>query len=88
MQQAIDTSAIKLLTSETAIIQHRTMAQVQYYNRAGFDRMHRSASNLVARKANVCKTVVQAGSMTKEAMIHSLKTGLGVSDDTYQHCNA
>ena len=49
--------------------------------------MHRSASSLVARKANVCKTVVQARSMMKEAMIHSVKTGLGVSDHTYRHCN-
>ena len=80
---SIDTSAIKTLTYKNSRLMKWTMAELSHDLKACFDRMDPSQSNIYAQRQNVHPNVCIARAATIEGMRRHVKTGLGVSEETY-----
>jgi hypothetical protein len=74
---------LKLLTMETARLGMRTIAMTQYDEKNCFDRIFRQNSNIVAQKAGVSKHIPEARILVKDNMKRRVKTGLGLTEQTY-----
>ena len=82
-RQSVDAAMIKLLSMETCRTMKRTMANILYDSKACFDRIRREQSNLQLLKKNVDPNLARARSIIKDRIVRRVKTGLGVSRDTY-----
>ncbi len=83
-RQAIDAAMLKLLTMETARAGKRTIAMTQYNEKNCFDRMYRQNSNIFAQKAGISQNILKARTLVKDGMKRQVKTGLGITEGTYQ----
>ncbi len=83
-RQAIDAAMLKLLTMETARAGKRTIAMTQYDEKNCFDRVFRQNSNIFAQKAGILENILKARTLVKDNMRRKVKTGLGITEGTYQ----
>ncbi|KAL7528483.1 hypothetical protein ACHAXR_002471 [Thalassiosira sp. AJA248-18] len=81
---SIDASMIKLLCFDNAHLMKATYVEVNHDMKACFHRMNPSQSNIYAQKLNVDKKLLEARAICIERLKRRVKTGLGVSDTTYQ----
>jgi hypothetical protein len=83
-RQAIDAAMLKLLTMEKAQAGKRTIAMTQYGKKNCFNRIFHQNSNIFAQKAGISKNILKAQTLVKDNMRRKVKTGLVVTDGTYQ----
>jgi len=74
---------LKLLTMEIARMGMRTIAMTQYDEKNCFDRIYRQNSNIFAQKAGVSKNILISRTLVTDNMKGRVKTGLGLTDQTY-----
>ena len=79
-----DAAMTKLLTFECARAKKSTIGEVSYDCKACFDRVERSQSNIFAQKQNFDGNLLLARDLCVERLRRHVKTGLGVSVNTYQ----
>jgi hypothetical protein len=83
-RQAIDATMLKLLTMEMAWVGMRMIAMMQYDKKNCFDRIFRQNSNIFAQKARISKNTLTARTIVKDNMKQQVKTGVRITDGTYQ----
>jgi hypothetical protein len=82
-RSSVDAATLKLLTFECARIKKATTADTMYDLVACFDRMKAQMSNIIAQRSLVDKNILRARAIVIENLRCSVKTGLGVSKETY-----
>jgi hypothetical protein len=75
---------LKLLTMEMVWVGMRTIAIMQYDEKNCFDRIFRQSLNIFAQKSRISKNILTARTIVKDNMKQQVKTGLGITDGTYQ----
>jgi hypothetical protein len=83
-RQAINATMLKLLTMETTRVGMRMIAMMQYDEKNCFERIFRQNLNIFAQKARISKNILTARTIVKDNMKRQVKTGLGITDGTYQ----
>jgi hypothetical protein len=82
-RSSVDAAMLKLLTFECARIKKATIADTMYDLVACFNRMKARMSNIIAQRSKVDKNILRARAIVIENLRRSVKTGLGVSKETY-----
>ncbi|KAL7510779.1 hypothetical protein ACHAXN_007669, partial [Cyclotella atomus] len=82
-RSSVDAAMLKLLTFECARIKKATIADTMYDLVACFDRVKAQMSNIIAQQSLVDKNIIRARAIVIENLRRSVKTGLGVSKETY-----
>lgn len=82
-RSSVDAAMLKLLTFECARIKKSTIADTLYDLIACFDRMKASASNIIAQRSQVDQNILTARAKVIERLRRAIKTGFGVSSNTY-----
>ncbi len=82
-KNSIDAAMTKLLTYEAARAKKSTIGMIYYDCVACYDRMQPSLSNIELAKRNFHEGILRARAAALQGMKRHVRTGLGVSDDTY-----
>ena len=80
---SINTSMIKLMQYENARVMKSAMGEINHDCKACFDRMHPSQSNIYAQKHNMEPIILESRAETIKRIRRHVKTGQGVSEETY-----
>ena len=82
-RSSIDAAMLKLLMFESARVKKSTIAGTFYDLVANYDRIRPAISNFIAQRCMVDKHVLRARALVLERMRRYIKTGLGVSKQSY-----
>ena len=82
-RNSIDAAMIKLLTFEAARAKKSTIGMIYYDCIACYDRMQPSLSNIELAKRNFSDGILRARAAALKGMKRHVRTGLGVSNETY-----
>ena len=82
-RSSIDAAILKLLTFESARLQHCTVGMIQHDLTAHFDRMYPEMTNIYASRYGVDKKILLSISSTISSLRRNVETAMGVSSEAY-----
>ena len=82
-RSSVDAAILKLLTFESARLQHSTIGMIQHDLTAHFDRMYPAMTNIYASRYNVDRNILLSISSTISLLKRNVETAMGVSGGHY-----
>ncbi len=82
-RSSVDAAFLKLLTFESARLQHCTVGMIQHDLTAHFDRMYPEMTNIYASRYGVDEKILLSISSTISSLRRNVETAMGVSSGTY-----